>query len=217
MFSPGIEPGTFCVLDRCDNRYTTKTSYKNGLHFCYKTILLHIFGHHKNLKRPFLDIWTLKNKNKKLLVQDREQSTCHDVTNSVISSTDFGNKWLLLEHGDTSLTFFDMFLHSSSWNVMERVKSANLKKQNVKLRLFSHFLIWFNPIRQINTLNPFWQIQWIFVSYSYGRNNLWEFPYMSLVYIEINISNPNSNTDHQIINLVVIRRSRLFAQSLPTL
>ena len=26
MFSPGIEPGTFCVLDRCDNRYTTKTS-----------------------------------------------------------------------------------------------------------------------------------------------------------------------------------------------
>ena len=25
MFSPGIEPGTFCVLDRCDNRYTTKT------------------------------------------------------------------------------------------------------------------------------------------------------------------------------------------------
>ena len=27
MFSPGIEPGTFCVLDRCDNRYTTKTCY----------------------------------------------------------------------------------------------------------------------------------------------------------------------------------------------
>ena len=27
MFSPGIEPGTFCVLDRCDNRYTTKTRY----------------------------------------------------------------------------------------------------------------------------------------------------------------------------------------------
>ena len=26
MFSPGIEPGTFCVLDRCDNRYTTKTA-----------------------------------------------------------------------------------------------------------------------------------------------------------------------------------------------
>ena len=25
MFSPGIEPGTFCVLDSCDNRYTTKT------------------------------------------------------------------------------------------------------------------------------------------------------------------------------------------------
>ena len=25
LFSPGIEPGTFCVLDRCDNRYTTKT------------------------------------------------------------------------------------------------------------------------------------------------------------------------------------------------
>ena len=28
MFSPGIEPGTFCVLDRCDNHYTTKTSYR---------------------------------------------------------------------------------------------------------------------------------------------------------------------------------------------
>ena len=27
LFSPGIEPGTFCVLDRCDNRYTTKTCY----------------------------------------------------------------------------------------------------------------------------------------------------------------------------------------------
>ena len=27
MFSPGIEPGTFCVLDRCDNRYTTKTGF----------------------------------------------------------------------------------------------------------------------------------------------------------------------------------------------
>ena len=27
MFSPGIEPGTFCVLDRCDNRYTTKTCW----------------------------------------------------------------------------------------------------------------------------------------------------------------------------------------------
>ena len=28
MFSPGIEPGTFCVLDRCDNRYTTKTRWQ---------------------------------------------------------------------------------------------------------------------------------------------------------------------------------------------
>ena len=27
MFSPGFEPGTFCVLDRCDNRYTTKTHW----------------------------------------------------------------------------------------------------------------------------------------------------------------------------------------------
>ena len=27
MFSPGIEPGAFCVLDRCDNRYTTKTHW----------------------------------------------------------------------------------------------------------------------------------------------------------------------------------------------
>ena len=26
-FPPGIEPGSFCVLDRCDNHYTTKTSY----------------------------------------------------------------------------------------------------------------------------------------------------------------------------------------------
>ena len=25
VFSPGIEPGTFCVLDRCDNHYTTET------------------------------------------------------------------------------------------------------------------------------------------------------------------------------------------------
>ena len=25
MFSLGIELGTFCVLDRCDDRYTTKT------------------------------------------------------------------------------------------------------------------------------------------------------------------------------------------------
>ena len=28
VFSPGIEPGTFCVLDRCDNHYTTKTTVK---------------------------------------------------------------------------------------------------------------------------------------------------------------------------------------------
>ena len=32
LFSPGIEPGTFCVLDRCDNRYTTKTD-KMQYHF----------------------------------------------------------------------------------------------------------------------------------------------------------------------------------------
>ena len=25
MFPPGIEPGTFCVLGRRDNRYTTET------------------------------------------------------------------------------------------------------------------------------------------------------------------------------------------------
>ena len=25
MFPPGIEPGTFCVLGRCDNHYTTET------------------------------------------------------------------------------------------------------------------------------------------------------------------------------------------------
>ena len=34
MFSPGIEPGTFCVLDRCDNHYTTKTS-------CWQEAQLH--------------------------------------------------------------------------------------------------------------------------------------------------------------------------------
>ena len=28
MFPPGIEPGTFCVLDRCDNHYTTETAFK---------------------------------------------------------------------------------------------------------------------------------------------------------------------------------------------
>ena len=33
MFSPGIEPGTFCVLDRCDNRYTTKTDWEHVLIF----------------------------------------------------------------------------------------------------------------------------------------------------------------------------------------
>ena len=25
LFPPGFEPGTFCVLDRCDNHYTTET------------------------------------------------------------------------------------------------------------------------------------------------------------------------------------------------
>ena len=25
MFPPGIEPGTICVLGRCDNHYTTET------------------------------------------------------------------------------------------------------------------------------------------------------------------------------------------------
>ena len=33
MFSPGIEPGTFCVLDRCDNHYTTKTCWENLAYF----------------------------------------------------------------------------------------------------------------------------------------------------------------------------------------
>ena len=27
MFPPGIEPGTICVLGRCDNPYTTETRY----------------------------------------------------------------------------------------------------------------------------------------------------------------------------------------------
>ena len=35
MFSPGIEPGTFCVLDRCDNRYTTKT--RRSMQVCKPT------------------------------------------------------------------------------------------------------------------------------------------------------------------------------------
>jgi hypothetical protein len=26
-FPPGIELGTFCVVERCDNHYTTKTLY----------------------------------------------------------------------------------------------------------------------------------------------------------------------------------------------
>ena len=30
MFSPGIEPGTFCMIDRCDNHYTTNTSCAYG-------------------------------------------------------------------------------------------------------------------------------------------------------------------------------------------
>ena len=38
LFSPGIEPGTFCVLDRCDNRYTANVwnvsgHFMVGLHF----------------------------------------------------------------------------------------------------------------------------------------------------------------------------------------
>ena len=31
MFPPGIEPGTFCVLDRCDNHYTTETWVMGGV------------------------------------------------------------------------------------------------------------------------------------------------------------------------------------------
>ena len=104
-------------------------------------------------------------------------------------------------------------------------KELNLqtwKKQNLKLRLFSHFLILFNPIRQINIYTQSFLANAIYFCFLF----LWpkEFMGVSLyawwgspVYIEINISNPNSNTDHQIINLVVIRQSRLFAQSLPTL
>ena len=43
MFSPGIEPGTFCVLDRCDNRYTTKTHGDCWLKFKELTIFGHYF------------------------------------------------------------------------------------------------------------------------------------------------------------------------------
>ncbi len=34
MFPPGIEPGTICVLGRCDNHYTTKTRCKRAI-ICY--------------------------------------------------------------------------------------------------------------------------------------------------------------------------------------
>ena len=27
MSYPGVEPGAFCVLDRCDNRYTSNSAY----------------------------------------------------------------------------------------------------------------------------------------------------------------------------------------------
>ena len=40
MFSPGIEPGTFCVLDRCDNRYTTKTAWYFGVIEPWEPLLL---------------------------------------------------------------------------------------------------------------------------------------------------------------------------------
>ena len=39
LFLPGIEPGTFCVLDRCDNRYTTKTAEKKTQKLRDKPIL----------------------------------------------------------------------------------------------------------------------------------------------------------------------------------
>ena len=39
LFSPGIEPGTFCVLDRCDNHYTTKTAEKKTQKLKDKPIL----------------------------------------------------------------------------------------------------------------------------------------------------------------------------------
>ena len=32
---PGIEPGTFCVLGRCDNHYTTSTYHINAQHFVF--------------------------------------------------------------------------------------------------------------------------------------------------------------------------------------
>ena len=54
--------------------------------------------------------------------------TRHDVTNPIINIPDFGSNPICLEHGDTSLTFFGMFLYFSSWDVMERVEFANLKK-----------------------------------------------------------------------------------------
>ena len=36
LFSPGFEPGTFCVLDRCDNHYTTKTDTENDTNNVYE-------------------------------------------------------------------------------------------------------------------------------------------------------------------------------------
>ena len=35
MIPPRIELGTFCVLGRCDNRYTTES---HGLHFQRRTV-----------------------------------------------------------------------------------------------------------------------------------------------------------------------------------
>jgi hypothetical protein len=39
MFPHGIELGTFCVLDRCDNHYTTETEMFNH-NLCLKVNML---------------------------------------------------------------------------------------------------------------------------------------------------------------------------------
>ena len=48
MFPPGFEPGTFCVLDRCDNHYTTKTTYLclnfNLVHYTWPSCSTRLFS-----------------------------------------------------------------------------------------------------------------------------------------------------------------------------
>ena len=44
LFPPGIEPGTFCVLGRRDNRYTTETCFTTALNKYLKDLSSGITG-----------------------------------------------------------------------------------------------------------------------------------------------------------------------------